>query len=69
MTRLYEAQSVVQSSAQILLLFLLLLSSGIDILVAVVVNAEADEDLHGAEAVVEVVKTHLIETWKPGTKS
>lgn len=61
---LYDAQSVVQISAGLLLLLLLLLFPRRWVFEAIVVNAEAEEDLHGAESVVEVVETHLIETWK-----
>lgn len=61
---LYEAQCVVQVFADFLLLLLLLFFALGGILVVVVVHAEAEEDLHGAEAVVEVTETHLIETWK-----
>lgn len=60
---LYDAQCVVQVFADFLFLLLLFLLALGGILEAVVVNAEAEEDLHGAEAVVEVVETHLIETW------
>lgn len=60
---LYDAQCVVQFFADFLLLLLLLLLALRWVLV-VIVNTEAKEDLHGAEAIVEVVETHLIEAWK-----
>lgn len=60
---LYDAQCVVQDFAGFLFLLLLFLLAFVGVLEAVVVNAEAEGDLHGAEAVVEVAETHLIETW------
>lgn len=51
------------SSFLLLLLLLLFLLELAGVLEAVVVNAEAEEDLHAAEAIVEVTQTHLMETW------
>lgn len=60
---LYDAQCVVQVFADFLFLLLLFLLAFGRILEAIIVNAEAEEDLHGAKVVVEVAETHLIETW------
>lgn len=60
---LYDAQCVVQVFADFLFLLLLFLLVLGGVLEAFVVDAEAEEDLHGAEAVVEVAETHLVETW------
>lgn len=64
MCYLYDAQCVVQVFADFLFLLLLLFFALSWLLVAVVVNTKAEEDLHGPKVVVEVAETHLIETWK-----
>ena len=61
---LYDAQCVVQFLADFFCLLLFLFFAPGRVLVAVVVNTEAEEDLHAAEVVVEVAETHLIETWR-----
>lgn len=57
-----DAQRVVQLCAHFLFLLLFFLFQLGGVLGAVVVNAEAEEDLHGAKVVVEVAETHLVET-------
>lgn len=57
-----DAQRAVQLSAHFLFLLLLFLFQLGGVSGAVVVNAEAEEDLHAAKVVVEVAETHLVET-------